>query len=175
MGISLRFRSSAGTWETQSYSFFLSKNIVIASAMAVDILNILTLPNCSHRINEARIATNEFFCSGIQPIVDEKRARAEWEYPLIKQDATLVPNDNGVVDAFLLPPTAALNEIDPSNLIFLFSTAEFQRARLQEDTWFRKYTDDTDDPGLAAHNFIESGVVTAQNLLDECRCIGAHI
>lgn len=92
------------------------------------------------------------------------------------RDATLVPNNHGVVvDAFLLPPTAALNEVDSSNLIFLFSTAEFQRTQWQETTWFRKFTDETNDPGLAAHNFIESGVVTAQNLLEECRRIGTPI
>lgn len=121
-----------------------------------------------------REASTRYLCTSAQHIADTNFARAAEEYELIKKDVTAVQTDRGViVDAFLLPPSRAVEEVDRADLMFLFSTEEFQRERWIESTWYRKYTDNTEDPELAVSNFIESGIVVSRELLAECKRVGA--
>jgi hypothetical protein len=118
---------------------------------------------------EDREARTRFFCSSAQHIADTNLAWAANEFELVKNDITTIENENGVVvDAFLLPPSRAAQEIDREDVMFLFSTEAFQRERWKETTWFRKHTDDTDDPELAVFNFTESGIIASQRLMAEC-------
>lgn len=111
-----------------------------------------------------------------ESISNQYMAWAREDFDLARQEIDAYSNDTGViVDAFLLPPAIALSSVNPNDVVFLFSTPQFQRTMWEKTTWYLEYTKRCRDPNQAKENFIAGALRTSQMLLSQCQRLGGRI
>ncbi len=173
-GSSRSGKSTIGERIAAEYRYHYISGDAVASAHARDAAA-GTVASRFRKAMEDDDALNEILLGSVANLADLYLAWAREEFDLARSElnAPAVHGTEGtVVDAFSLLPELVLEHLQNGNVVFLYSTEDFQRKLWEKAEWVRSIAARTADPTLAVANFIEAAVRRDKMLERQAKAYG---